>query len=373
MPGKVLINGEALCYEAIQEGRWKSCDAYAQEVLVFIRSWLDGQQSFSLTTSGTTGQAKRLIFSRAQLETGARASLRYLNISVRHPFLAGISVRHVGGMMQWVRAFLHGAPFHAVTPSSYPFDNWQDHYALVSVVPPQVYEIFSKKKENLLERIHTLLVGGGTLSVPLREGLSRLGKVRVYESFGMTETLSHIALRRVNGEAPQKYFHLLPEVRAETDAEGCLIVRSPATNHEPVYTRDVVKFVDAGCFLWVGRKDDIVNTGGVKFSLAWLEREALGIFNACGYGNFRCFFHPFADEKWGQVVWLFLLEASISAHKDPKLTPQFLRQLLRERLPKYAVPSVVHFVPELAYTPTQKIDKTETLSRFFRNEGGIPP
>lgn len=361
----MLINGKVLSYGAIRAGQWvqEDHDAYACEVLAFIQKWLGGQACFSLTTSGTTNTPKRCFFSRAQMIASARASLRYFDVPLRLPFFVGISARYAGGMMQIVRALLHGAPLHIVTPSIYPFGALRSNYALLSAVPVQLHEMLTRKKTHLLTRIHTLLVGGSALSSFLDDRLRRLKGVRIYEGFGMTETLSHVALRRVNRH-PQKAFHTLPGVCIRVDESDCLVIESPVVK-EPVHTRDVVRIVQPGHFVWCGRADDMVNVAGIKFSLGWLEDKIQSVFSVAGYTALRYFCHPATDPKWGQRILLFLLEESLNTQQRPRPTPQSLFELLQQKLPTYAVPSVIHLLPAMAYTPTQKIDRTSTLAQFW--------
>jgi O-succinylbenzoic acid--CoA ligase len=176
-----------------------------------------------------------------------------------------------------------------------------------------------------------------------------------YETYGMTETVSHVALRLVNTSEKQPYFETLPGVAIRTDARGCLIVSADYLL-QPVVTNDVVEIIDSGKFLWLGRWDSVINSGGVKVIPEKIEKALEVIFNEHRFHH-RFFIAAWPDEKLGEKVVLVLEGVQFSS----EILEQSLAAL-KSAVSPYEFPKAVYSIPEFIMTDTQKIQRPQTLA-----------
>jgi len=277
-------------------------------------------------SSGTTGDPKMFTLKRETMINSARKTLEYFGLQPGDRILCCLPVDYIAGKMVVVRALVGGLDLVPVKPTSRPMAGISGTYRFGAMVPLQVYE--SLKWDDELSRISTLLVGGGELHPSIRTRLEETDTPAVYESFAMTETYSHFAVKRINGPAPDRSFRLLKEVTVRTDERGCLVADVPGITRGPVVTGDLVELdSDGKGFRWLGRKDHIINTGGIKVIPELLEQLMGEWLQAPGL------FLPHTDKTAGQRTilrvewprqdapadqWMELLRGNLSPHEVPK-------------------------------------------------------
>ena len=214
----------------------------------------------------------------------------------------------------------------------------------VAVVPLQLQTILDTQRDERLNSLKAILVGGAPVGDTLGDAIQRLN-VPVFSTYGMTETVSHVALRRLNGEEATDSYGLLEGVEAATDERGCLRLRGAVTNHQWIQTNDVVEFLGPRKFIIVGRADNIINSGGVKIQLEKVERaiEKTGLIAS------RFFAWSEPDERLGQKLILVV-------ESEKKLDTELLQTRLLPELLTYELPKKVYFVKKFVETPTGKVD-----------------
>jgi O-succinylbenzoic acid--CoA ligase len=204
-----------------------------------------------------------------------------------------------------------------------------------------------------------ILLGGGPISAALHEQVQQLA-APVYHTYGMTETATHIALRRLNGPAATDAFAPLPGVELALDERGCLAIRGPVTGGEWVQTNDLVELRADSSFVWLGRFDNVINSGGVKVHSEQVE-SAIEALQA-GHPDQPWAARRFAitglpDERLGEVVTLALEGAPLPAEQEAALTAA-----LRASLDRFETPRRIVYLPHLPQTPTGKIDRAGVLA-----------
>ena len=331
-------------------------DAYFRQAWEFCRLYASGQATFVLHTSGSTGTPKPIALTRAQMQASARVTQRALDLRAGQQALVCLNVGYIAGTMMLVRGMELGLTMHIVAPSSQPFAALSDDVAIdfVAMVPLQLQTILDTQQDERLNSLKAILVGGAPVGDTLGDAIQRLN-VPVFSTYGMTETVSHVALRRLNGAEATDSYWLLEGVAAAIDERGCLRLRGAVTNHQWIQTNDVVEFLGPRKFIIVGRADNIINSGGVKIQLEKVERaiEKTGLIAS------RFFAWSEPDERLGQKLILVV-------ESEKKLDTELLQTRLLPELLTYELPKKVYFVKKFVETPTGKVDKRRTFEENIR-------
>ena len=350
---------------------------YEEEALNFCRAWQSDQTEFVLQTSGSTGTPKPITLTRAQLRASAHLTGQALGLQAGDAALVCLNVRYVAGVMMLVRGLELVLPMTVIEPSGNPlaiFDPGKTRFAFTAFVPLQLQTILEQTADKLpiLNGMKAILVGGAATSPALERALQRI-EAPVFATYGMTETVSHIALRRLNGAERQDWFTALDGVDLGTDGRGCLHITSAATNFVRVQTNDVVEFINPPAagpptvgppaagparFRLLGRADRIINSGGVKVQPEQIEpliEDQLATAGVMG----RLFVAGLPDERLGQRIVVFL--ENFAVHPDQWASVQ---EAVRQRVGPYAVPKEAITVAEFIETPTGKIDRVRTIERY---------
>lgn len=163
-----------------------------------------------------------------------------------------------------VRTILSGADLITIKPTSSPLQNLEDDIDFAAMVPMQVETTLANPEtRSRFARIKQVIIGGAAVSPTLEQRLQEL-PTRCYGTYGMTETVSHIALREINGERKSPAYFALGKVSFSMDKRGCLIINTPHLQQQRFITNDIVQLVDTTHFEWLGRHDNVINSGGVK-------------------------------------------------------------------------------------------------------------
>lgn len=323
----------------------------------FINQWRDGSDTVEVHTSGSTGDPKVMHVEKRRMLASARATCDFLGLKKGDTALLCMSVDYIAGKMMVVRAIERDLNLVTVEPSSHPLASPTVNYMgrkldFAAMVPMQVYSSLQVPREReILGSIRHLIIGGGPLDPSLEEELRGFGNA-VWHSYGMTETLSHIALRRVSGQDVSPWFTPLPGITLSTDENGCLVIDAPHLCPERLVTRDVVEMEeDEGGlqrFKVLGRIDNVINTGGVKVHIEQVERE-LAPHLALPFLITKC-----PDPKFGEVVVMLLqgTEADVPAAQSA----------CERHLSKYARPKLILLVETLPMTATGKPARAEALA-----------
>jgi O-succinylbenzoic acid--CoA ligase len=239
-------------------------------------------------------------------------------------------------------------------PSSQPLEALDIAVDFTALVPLQLQTMLSEPAGQNIDQLNAmrvLLLGGAPLGHALESKIRKRLSVAVYHSYGMTETVSHIALRRVNGPGADSLYRVLEGVEIKTDERGCLMIRGAVSSYAWLQTNDLVEIIAADQFRWIGRADFVINSGGVKIHVEPLERKIEQLLIEEGW-SISFILGSLPDEKLGQQL-VMLLEGD--THSLPG--NEEIRQLLRARLPVYEVPRALFVLPALLRTASGKIDR----------------
>ena len=331
------------------------CEAYD-----FMIAWLHGKEEFTLHTSGSTGTPKDILIRRSQLTSSALMTGAALDVQKGTRALVCLNIGYIAGIMMLVRGMELGWELSIIEPSSNPLLNFEEpDFDFVAMVPLQLSTCLSDEMTgNQVNNLGKILLGGAPVGIHLQKQIDLL-TVPVYQSYGMTETVSHVALRKLNGSAGENDYNVLPGITFGLDERGCLFFSGAVTNEEKIQTNDLAKITSENTFTWLGRVDNVINSGGVKIILDKVDEVVAEVLYDSGYEN--NFFSWFAaDEKLGQKLILIIQKS------EENIAVELLLDEIRKRISTYETPKHVYFVKEFIKTPTDKIDKRRTAFEIFK-------
>lgn len=266
--------------------------ALTPEAEAFVREWLAEGDTIEAHTSGSTGKPKPVRLSKRDMEASARATLRFFGLGRGSLLLLPLPAGYIAGKMQIVRALTGGCRLLAEPPSRTPFATVKPEdvplSSMAAIVPSQAEGLM---KSAIYPRLGAIIIGGAPIAPHLEKRIADSG-ANAYATYGMTETCSHVALRKL-GTAE---FKALPGFRFETDPRGCLVINSETLSFGTLVTNDNVELSSPTTFRWLGRLDNIINSGGVKINPEEVESLILPLLpeGACGYLTSR------PSELWGE-------------------------------------------------------------------------
>lgn len=314
----------------------------------FLLDWVSPQPHLEVFTSGSTGTPKKIVVQKTAMINSAVATGTYFNLHPGHTALLCLPCSGIAGKMMLVRALMLGLQLEYVKPSSTPLKHTQTFYDFAAMVPLQV----QNSLEQLIQ-IKTLIVGGAPVSRSLKTDLYSVS-TQVFETYGMTETLSHIAVKPLGQQMPG-VFETLPGVKIAVDDRGCLVIQAPHLVKDKIITNDLVALIGDTRFRWLGRYDTIINSGGIKLVPEQVEEKLSSLIHS------RFFVAGLPDEILGQQLVLLIENEQIS----PTQLLQDIKALPTIGL--YEIPKKIFCVSAFAETRTGKIHRQKTLRQLNRS------
>ena len=308
----------------------------------FLSEWNNDSPFVHVQTSGSTGVPKPMLVEKRRMLASARITCDFLGLRPGDTALLCMSLDYIAGKMMVVRALERQLKLISVEPSGHPLSSFHSSpftFHFSAMVPLQVYNTLQVPDEReCLKQIRHLIIGGGAIDDALAAELKDFPN-NVWSTYGMTETLSHIALRRLSGPESSDWYTPFPSVQLSLSDEGSLIIYAPEVCSEPLVTNDMAE-LEQGRFRILGRKDNVICSGGLKIQAEEIERQLRPHMSAPFVISKR------ADEKFGEIVVL-LTEGS----------PSDARTICERFLPKYHQPRLYLHIDHIPLTETGKITR----------------
>ncbi len=326
------LNREDLCrvaYSFIKEG-----EDFEKPVGDFLLDWFDSKDYIEMQTSGTTGAPKIITVSKQAMVNSALATGDFFDLHPGDKALQCLPVKYVAGKMMLIRAMILGLELEFVAPSSHPMLHDENVYDFVAMVPLQAQNSLVE-----LKRVKKLIVGGAKINSALEKALMKL-KTEVWETFGMTETITHIAAKHVG----EKAYTVLPNVTISYDDKNCLVIHAPSISDEIIHTNDIVELVNENQFVFLGRMDNVINSGGIKLIPEQIEEKL-----SCKITE-RFFISSIEDKELGEKVVLVIESEKYDLDEN-----------LFENLDKYEKPKEIIFIPKFKETSFGKVIRNESF------------
>ena len=307
-----------------------------KKVFELIEKWNAGETQFSFNTSGSTGKPKTILVSRKKIEYSANATM--LKVDPLHDFkeaLLCLNPEMIGGAMVVFRALIWNMNLIVIQPSSDPFNQIRkSKFDFASMVPMQI----QNKSSDDLDLLGSILIGGAAPPSPIMTKYCK-----VYSTFGMTETVSHFALKEWNDE----HYECIGDTQIEKQDDNSLTISGTLTDHKTLNTNDLIDFISPSEFKWLGRKDFIINSGGIKINPESVESKLNTVIDS----SFLVSSIP--DSKLGEMVVLI-----VEGKKR-------LIDVEGVDFEKFTQPKKVFFLSTFSYTKSGKIDRFKTRSKLI--------
>ena len=311
----------------------------------FLAEWHNDSPTVLVHTSGSTGKPKPLLVEKRRMEASARITCQFLGLKEGDTALLCMPLDYIAGKMMVVRALTCGLRLISVEPKGCP--EWDGPVDFAAMVPLQVWNLLQQTPQRL-RQIRHLIIGGGAINDELAAALQGLPHA-VWSTYGMTETLSHIALRRLNGPERSDWYTPFEGVDVSLNEEGCLVIHAPAVHDGPLVTNDIAELSPLTSHLLpqkfriLGRKDNVICSGGIKIQIEEVER----LLHPHFHDPYMITKAP--DTKLGEQVVLLTQSNDISA----------IQEVCRQVLPKYWQPRKYLSVDHIPLTETGKPARAE--------------
>ena len=325
----------------------------------FLSEWNNDSDRVLVHTSGSTGKPKPMMVEKKRMLNSARITCDFLGLNPGDSALLCMSLDYIAGKMVVVRSIERHLHLISVPPSGHPLKDVDEEITFAAMVPMQVYNTLQVPEEReRLSRIRHLIIGGGAIDAALEQELQSLpGDIAIWSTYGMTETLSHIALRRINGDEASEWYQPFDSVHISQTEEGCLVIDAPQVCAETLVTNDIVEIepyiynkVEKLRFRIKGRKDNVICSGGIKIQIEEVETLLKPHLEK-----------PFMlakkkDGKFGEIAVL------LTEDEDIKKVEATVRRLLSDESEKssdhkkykYWIPKEFRYVEHLPLTETGK-------------------
>ncbi|MDD7596373.1 MAG: AMP-binding protein [Prevotella sp.] len=327
----------------------------------FISEWNNDAQTIHVQTSGSTGAPKKMNVRKDRMIESAKMTCDFLGLQPGDTALLCMNLDYIGAKMMVVRSLVRQLRLIQVAPSGHPLATVDVPITFAAMVPLQVFNSLQVPEEReKLRQIKHLIIGGGTVDDVLAAQLHDFPHA-VWSTYGMTETLSHIALRRLNGHQSSSWYTPLQGIKVTTNADECLVIDAPKLCDTPIVTNDIAEIrttstsegQNALAFRLIGRRDNVINSGGVKIQMEELERLMRPFLTMPYMVTKR------KSEKFGEIVVLMVEreddgEGATFEEKSELPILQAIHKLLHRALPRYWEPRLYLSVDRIPMTETGK-------------------
>ncbi len=340
---RLTINGTLLEGHEIVEFCEQSEQSNIRQLGTFVAEWLSENPAIEVRTSGSTGKPKTIRVEKDQMLQSAAMTAAFFGFQKGQTALLCLPVNYIAGKMMIVRALFSRLNLLCIEPTKDPLGGLSKGTKIdfAPLVPMQLKEADPKAP------VRRILLGGSPLN-PDQEKKLQSYLAEIYQGYGMTETLSHVALRRINGEGRSETYRALPGISFRKEERDCLVVKAPFLN-KPVFTNDVVDLINKKEFRWKGRADHMVNSGGIKLFPEEIEKKLFPFVSN------RFFLAGLPDDRLGEKICLF-----IEGEGDLEKVRSLLNKIA-PHLDKYEKPREVFFVKNFQTTSSGKINRRETI------------
>lgn len=330
----------------------------------FISEWNDDAQTIHVQTSGSTGAPKKMNVRKDRMIESAKMTCDFLGLQSGDTALLCMNLDYIGAKMMVVRSLIRQLRLVQVAPSGHPLVTVDVPITFAAMVPLQVYNSLQVPEEwEKLRQIKHLIIGGGAIDDVLAAQLHDFPHA-VWSTYGMTETLSHIALRRLNGLESSSWYTPLQGIKVTTNADDCLVIDAPKLCDTPIVTNDMAEIRATStsegknvlAFRIIGRRDNVINSGGVKIQMEELERLIRPFLTMPYMVTKR------KSEKFGEIVVLMVEKegddegATVEEKSELPMLRAILR-LLHRALPRYWEPRLYLSVDRIPMTETGKLNR----------------
>lgn len=348
----ILLNGKVFNRDNIFELELneESTKAWKNDIYQFLKNWFDASESIFTSTSGSTGIPKEIELSKSVLRNSARMTNDFFGLDETKSALLCLPASYIAGKMMLVRAILGSYNLITVEPEANPFKKVLEPIDFTAITPYQLHHSAETLKNRSVKNI---IVGGGHVNTGLEEIAAGIS-ASMYETYGMTETASHIALRCFNGTKKSEFFRVLEGVEIRKDERNCLVIKASHLLENEIITNDIVELKGSTEFRWLGRADSVINTAGIKVFPEQLEKKLEKIIQQ------PFFVSSVPDNILENKIVLVIESERFSNQKENDL-----RDNIEQLLNKFELPKLILYTPNFERSSSNKILKSQTIWKIM--------
>ena len=320
------------------------------EIYSFLNEWFHTKKVFDVKTSGSTGPPKVIELQKKHMIQSALATGEFFELFNGTKALLCMNPTYIAGKMMLVRALVLGWHLDIVSPAANPLKNCDKQYDFAAMVPLQLHQSLED-----IYKVKKLIVGGGAISQELASKIQHI-ETEVFATYGMTETITHVAIKKLNqfrsnDEALAAHYTVMPNISISLDERNCLVIDAPGIANEKVITNDLVELVSETEFIWHGRYDSIINSGGIKLIPEYIEEKLSGVISN------RFFVAGVPDTVLGEKMIL------VVENKPENISSENLRKEIKKLkfMSKFEIPKEIFVLKSFVETPTKKINRAKTM------------
>nr|WP_319397905.1 AMP-binding protein [uncultured Carboxylicivirga sp.] len=317
-----------------------SAEDWEKAIGVFLSDWMKDDADIELYTSGSTGRPKNITMPKSSMVYSAQRTIEFFHLKPEDKALLCLSANYIAGKMMIVRALVGRLHVIANSVSSDPLKELNEQIDFAALVPAQAKVSFQNSRKQF-DLVKTIILGGAKVDDDLSKCMQEV-TTECWETYGMTETVSHIALRKISG-GKMNPFTLLNEISVTINDKSCLVIAPSDINTKELITNDVVELLDEGHFLLKGRHDNVINSGGIKIQAEEVEAKLKPFFES------EIVVVGLPDEKWGEAVVLVVETTGVIENDE----------VISESISKYEKPKHIYCIEEFPRTESGKVQRGE--------------
>lgn len=333
----------------------------SKDIYKFLKDWFSENETISVYTSGSSGKPKSIQLKKELMINSALATGQYFNIKEHTTALLCLPIEYIAGKMMLIRAITLGWQLDVIQPNSNPLEALEKEYDFSAMIPLQLENALPKI--NLIKKV---IVGGGVVSNILQDKLQTIS-TQFFATYGMTETITHIAVKQLNNfsnitlsAVQMSSYQTLPNITIYKDQRNCLVIEAPKVSEEIIFTNDVVNLVSDNQFEWLGRFDNVINSGGIKLHPEKIEEKLAKVISN------RFFVIGIPDKRLGEKLVLIIERNDSNNEAENVIMSVNEKSLFRKiknkkSLSKFEIPKEIYFVNNFIETETGKIQRKMTL------------
>lgn len=339
----IILNGQPVNHSEAKKKLTDDLPEWEHDIYQFLCEWWNTKTFISVTTSGSTGAPKTIHHEKELMKASAQMTGEYFAYTSGQKVLLCLPAKFIAGKMMLVRALHWNLHVDYIEPKL-SLKIPKEKYDFAAMTPPQVDASFKG-----IYNIEKLLLGGAPLSIALEKKLQN-NATHCFVSYGMTETVSHIAIRDLKSDSSEIYT-ALPQVTFSIYQNNQLVIHAPSLLTQPIQTNDCVQLLNSKQFIWEGRSDFVINSGGLKISPERIESQISHLIES------SFFIHGKIEEQWGQIPVLII------EGKPFPLT--YIEGQMRNVLPKNSIPKEIYFIAQFNTTMNGKLDRKKTFEKIL--------
>lgn len=341
----ICIDGETYSKENINDLKSddEALNSFYSSIKSFLNEWWKEDETILVHTSGSTGKPKSMFAEKTAMMTSAKNTLYFLNLHKGDTALLCMPMDYIAGKMMVVRALVGGLNLICRVPTGHPLKDLNEKVTFASVIPLQIFNSLSNDSEKIkLMNIREVIVGGGAIDAKVEKELCGMPN-NIWSTYGMTETLSHVAMRKLTGSNRSYWYRPLDGIKVSLTTESTLIIDAPEICHNRLITNDIAEVNCLGEFKIIGRHDNIINSGGIKIQIEEVENRLSDML------SFPFMITGKENEKFGSIIVL-LAQCEEESRGE-------IEEICINVLPQYWRPKEIIFIDKLPMTGSGKPDR----------------